>query len=150
MLSSAIVPNSESNRSKTGLPTRSVEETDISTPLLPVAQLELKAQLLLTRSTPHKRLVRPIGGRASREDGGADHLTLHRWLVPAVFVEESVVIRIASRGIGDEPDVSLCARSAGDGAGVVLGWKFGDINLQHAASCSGRDIGERYHGLDGV
>jgi hypothetical protein len=146
----AIINHTESNRSQAYLATKGVEEFHVSTTLLPITQLELKAQLLLTRSTPQKRLVRSVGGRLVGENGGADELAFDGWLVPAVLVDEAKVVRIVSGRIGDEPDVRLGAAAAGNRAGIVLCRKLGDVDLQHAASGSRRDERERNNGLDGV
>jgi hypothetical protein len=148
--SSAIENQTESNRSQADLATKGIEEFHVSTTLLPITQLELKAQLLFTRSTPQKRLVGSVGGRLVGENGGADKLAFDGWLVPAVLVDEAKVVRIVSGRVGDEPDVRLCTAAAGNGAGIVLCRKLGDVDLQHAASGSRRDEGEGNNGLDGV
>ena len=139
---SAIEDQSKTNRHQALLATCRVVEIDVSAALLPVTQLKLEAQRLLARSAPHEGLVRCVGGRADREDGGADELTLDGRAVPAVVVDEAVVVGIGSGGIGDEPDVGLGAGAAGDGAGVVWSGQLGDLDLEHAASCSGGDVGK--------
>ncbi len=111
------------------LATKSVEEVDVPTTLLPITQLELEAQLLLACSAPHERLVRCVGGRARWKDRRADELALDRWVVPAVLVDEAEVVRIATGWVGDEPDISLGAGAAGDRTGVVPRWKLRDIDL---------------------
>lgn len=63
-------------------------------------------------------------------------------LIPAVFVDEAEIVRIGSRRIGDQPDVGLGTAAAGDGAGVVLGGKLGNVDLQHATRGPGRDESE--------
>lgn len=126
---SAIVYDPKANRGQAYLATKSVEEVDIPAPLLPITQLELKAQLLLARPTPQERPVRCVRGRVSWKDGCADELILDGWFVPAVLVDETVVVRIATRWVGDEPDIGLRAGAAGNGTRVILCWKLGNIDL---------------------
>jgi hypothetical protein len=97
---------------------------------------------LLARSAPHVRLVRTVGGSADGEDGGADKLTLDGRVVPAVLVDEAVVVGVVTGGIGEEPDVGLGAGAAGDGAGGVLRGQLGNVDLEHTAGCTGGDVGK--------
>ena len=125
----AIVDHAKPDWSNRDLATNRVEESDVSTFLLPITQLELEAHLLLTRATPQDRLVRGVGGRAGGEIRRADHLAFDGWFVPAVFIDVSIVKRIASGRVGDEPDVGLCASAAGNGSGGVDGGQLGNLDL---------------------
>ena len=111
------------------LATESVVEVDIPATLLPITQLELKAQLLLTRPTPQERPVRCIRGRVGWKDRCADELILDWWFVPAVLVDETEVVRTATRWVGNEPDIGLRAGAAGDGTRVISRWKLGNVDL---------------------
>lgn len=138
-MSSTVIEQTEPDWGEGQFAAKRVKEVDISATLLPITQLELEAQRSLTRSTPQVGLVWFIGGGAGRENRRADKLISDRWLVPAVFTDVVVVVRIVSWWIGDEPDVSLRGGAAGNGTGIVLCRQLGDIDLEHAASGPLRD-----------
>ena len=114
----------------------------VSTSLLPITQLKLKAHHLLTSPTPQVGLVALLRRRGGREDGRADKLTLDRRVVPAVLEDEAIIIRIVSRWVGDEPDVCLGARAAGERALLLGDGQFGNVDLQHAARGSRGNVAE--------